>query len=195
MGLKLVQLAQNVKIMNYLKTLLIICISISVLSANAQTGVSEAKYKYGNKEFEKFLLIKLNEQRKIYNLDGCVTSAIFAKFTIDILGNVKNLIIFEPGNSLPSFKKALTAMVMATSGAWLPKKINDKLVDSYPFILPLIYDLEAGCNVPGLAVAAKTPYTKKTDKLLDALNGLYNLNKPDSTYCILLNPIITSSQK
>jgi hypothetical protein len=195
MGLKLVQLVQNVKIMNYLKTLLIICISISVMSANAQTGVLEAKYKYGNKKFEKFLLVKLNEQRKMYNLDGCITSASFAKFTIDTLGNIKNLIISEVPNSLPSFKRALTAMVMATSGDWLPKKINGKLVESYPFILPLIYDLEAGCNVPDISSALKTPFKEKPNRLFDALNRIYYLNKIDSTYCILLNPIITSSQR
>jgi len=94
----------------------------------------------------------------------------------------------------------MKVVILATNGNWIPRKINGKWVECRPFILPLIYDMEAGCNPRSLPSAGAKNIRKEipnhTDVALiymldfeDDIKG--NNNQLD---CVLLRPLHIFSQ-
>jgi hypothetical protein len=135
---------------------------------------------------------KLKEFKKGKNVDVCLTSVTFARFTIDKTGNVDSLSFYEFPQTPVVFREILTSMIKASSGNWVPRTINGKAVESKPFILPLVYEMEAGCYLSGKVVH------NGTNNALQGLLGYIDVFKdPDPNIlqldCILLRPLVISS--
>ena len=176
---------------NYLVKLLSILILFCVDNACGQSNVSAAHYKNGDKALRLFLLTSFDEARKKNQLDVCEISVTFAKFTIDKAGNVEDIAITGNEASPKIFGGMLTAIIKETSGLWVPETIAGKAVKSRPFILPLIYQMEAGCFVNGRSVIA----SNGTDNaLLGFINDFHDPDNPNQLDCIFLKPLNVFSQ-
>lgn len=180
---------------NYFIKILILVITIPCYRALGQSTIQEAQYKNGDVALFKFLNKKFSEEAKKHSWPSCTISVVFAKFTIDSTGNVKNLTFSELKETPEVFKTMLGATILATSGAWIPRQINNKKLGSRPFILPLIYEMEAGCNPKDVALDnTKQPYKSVPNGLSTAL--LYMLNfednagsNPNQLDCVILRPL------
>ena len=152
------------------------------LNAYGQSNTTEAHYKYGDEALWKFLDKKFSAEIKKNNERICLRSVTFAKFTIDTLGNIKALTFSENNDTPPIFRNTLTSVINATNGSWLPRRINGKAVESKLFILPLIYEMEAGCSINKIPVNDGT-----SNSLLRLLD--FGGNKETQLDCILLKPL------
>jgi len=124
-------------------TLFLILVSNNVLG---QSFVKDAYPKTGHIDFYEILAKKLKDSTASKTLNICATSIIFAKFTIDVKGNVKDISFSGDKNCPSNIKKLLISVIKQSDGTWVPSVINNKKVESKPFILPLIYRLESGCQ-------------------------------------------------
>lgn len=161
--------------------------------AYGQSNVKEASYKYGDVALNKFLNKQFHEEIKKNNIPSCITSAVFAKFTIDSAGNIKNISFTDINYNPVVFKNILKSVILATNGSWVPRIINGKPVESKPFVLPLIYELEAGCNPKDLTINPK-PHKEIPNGL--ATDLIYILRFDDDNGknttqldCVLLEPL------
>jgi len=167
--------------------LLLILLFVSI-KGFGQSNDSKAKFKGGDIELDAFLSKKFDQIRKGKKMDLCLVSVTFAKFTIDEYGHVKSIKFYQAAKTPPIFEEILKEVVNATDGQWLPETFNGKAVESRPFILPFIYQMEAGCSVNGKSVNYGTD------------NSLLELLKfdQDSTMrqldCVLLKPLVAFSQ-
>jgi hypothetical protein len=155
----------------------------------SQTNVQEAHYKNGDIALRKFFLEKLDDARKKNNLDVCLISVTFAKFCIDSVGNITGLSFCETKDTPPVFRKILTTIIYSTNGSWIPKTVDGRATESKPFILPLIYQMEAGCSANHIHV------NNGTDT---SIIGLFDFDDKTKMLtqldCILLKPIAVFSQ-
>jgi hypothetical protein len=166
-------------------------LSIGV-NAFGQSRVKEAQYKQGDASLWKFLDKKFGEEARKHEWPPCLVSTIFAKFTIDSVGNVKGLVFSELKGTPQVFRTMLEATILATNGLWIPSKINGKAVESKPYILPLIYDIESGCAVAG--PEGKRVYKPISNDLITALRCILEFQdnvggNPTQLNCILLKPL------
>lgn len=162
--------------------------------------IKSPQFKGGEITLRSFLVKRFGEEAKKRDLNVCMISAVFAKFTVDSTGNVKNLTFSQTKETPYIFKELLTSVIMATNGLWMPCKINGKAVDSKPFILPLIYEMEAGCN-PQKVVSADVKTNYKPIPNGTATDLLYILDYDDNGVdsisqldCIILKPLRVFSQ-
>ncbi|MFD0794997.1 hypothetical protein ACFQZX_15350 [Mucilaginibacter litoreus] len=167
--------------------LLIFCLTPT--TSFGQTSIEEAKFKTGDAALRKFLLTELDKIRKKHDLNVCLISVTFAKFSIDSAGNVTKLSFSENKDTPPVFRNILTKLILSTSGLWNPKKVNNRPVESKPFILPFIYQMEAGC------IVNKKGVNNGTDAALMRLMEFEGEDKKTSQIdCTLLTPIAVFSQ-
>jgi len=177
---------------NHFVKILFLSLVITVGYAHAQTNVTEAQFKHDDVALDKFLTKKFSEEEKKIELPQCIISSVFVKFTVDSTGNVNKIVFSSLTGTPPVFRTILQSTILATNGFWVPRKINGKAVESKPFILPLVYELEAGCTVlgPDSKPIYKTARNDVTTSLLHILDfdgkDSGNQNQLD---CILLAPI------
>ena len=164
---------------------------IMFFSTYGQTNTQEAKFKDGDAALTKFLDLKFHEEAVKYEWPTCTISAVFVKFTIDSVGNIKTLSFSELKGTPQVLKTMLRFTILKTNGLWIPKKINGKAVESKHFILPLIYDMESGCKINSQPLGSYKPIVNGIDTDL-----LYMLDFDDSSEkktnqleCILLRPL------
>jgi|GEM_PF-1177410 len=170
--------------------ILIIAITLFCHGAYAQSNIQEAHYKFGETALGQFLNKKCGEAVRKNNIQVCLISVTFAKFTIDSLGNIKTISFSEDRGTPKVFRDILTSIIYATNGSWFPRKINGKAVVSKPFILPIVYEMEAGCYRNKITVNNGT--STAVIGLLDFEDGSGNgVNQLD---CIFLRPLYISSQ-
>jgi len=150
----------------------------------AQSGVIEARPKAGNINFNDVFSKVFNKT----NVNGCIISVTFAKFTIDTVGNVGKITFLEDKASPAFIQKLLTEVILSSNGSWIPCTINGKKVESKPFILPLIYQLEAGCN-------GRRAEDKTGDTLLRILALNNGSGENNQLNCIILQPLNLFSQR
>lgn len=170
------------------------------LPGTVQSTTTNAQYKSGPIELNKFISKKFGEEKKKYDLNVCQISAVFVKFTIDSAGNVRHLSFSDLKGTPQVFRTVLTSVILATNGSWIPGTVNGKPVESEPFILPVVYSMEAGCNPRDIQ-----PDNVKV-KIKPIPNGLetsllYILDFDDNVGsntpqldCILLRPLYVFSQ-
>jgi len=174
-------------------TLFIVLIALSRVCF-AQSNVVEAHFKGGDTNFNDAFKKIYNEARANDQIHGCIISVTFAKFTIDTLGNVGKISFSDDKDAPPFIRKLLQDVILTSNGLWVPCTINGKKVQSKPFILPLMYELEAGCS------------TKQAEnKAGQVLSNMFNFNDggdPGSPFiqfnlfnCILFPPITIFSQR
>ncbi len=179
-----------------MKTKFIITLSASLMvfitfcdSLYAQSRSTPAHFKAGDAALGKLLAETLHKQTQGKDVHVCLVSATFARFNIDSNGHVIKLSFSENKGTPSAFREILTAIIMATDGAWAPATLNGKAVDSKPFILPFVYSMEAGCDSRGIRTKDET-----ATALLNILNVEDAQNKSSALDCILLPPMFISSQ-
>ena len=163
----------------------VLFIRLSINGSYAQLSTVEAQYKYGSVALDKFLSKNLSIKIKKANFDTCLISVVFAKFTIDSLGYVKQLNFSAIKGTPKIFKTILSSVIMATNGSWFPRTISGRAVESRPFILPLIYDMEAGCTIPD----SQIPNNLETNLLyMLSFDNNNKIEKPQLD-CVILSPL------
>jgi hypothetical protein len=176
--------------MKQLFTTIYLIISFLFQCASAQSANQEAHYKYGDKALREYLQKKFTEEVKTHNMDVCLISATFAKFSIGPDGNIADIKFSENKDTPPVFRDILTDLIMGTNGRWNPNIVNGKTTDSRPFVLPLIFQMEAGCHNSGEKA------NNGTDNALIAfLNDDNGIEKNETQLdCILLKSLNLFSQ-
>jgi hypothetical protein len=160
--------------------------TLAILSVKAfsQSGIADANLKDNynlTDEFNK--LYKDANEKGVFSI--CIVSATFAKFNIDTLGNVCNLVFYESEGTPTVFKKLLENVLKTSDGNWIPSTLNGKKVISRPIILPFTYQLQAGCK--------QTLRSMHTDDALGHfLDKVISDNKGPIS-CILMYPLNVSS--
>jgi len=152
----------------------------------AQSNTVEAKFKNGDEALKKALQLSFSQEYK--KAKTCGISIVFAKFIIDTTGNIKNLVFLKSPSAPAILKTILTTVIESTNGKWVPAKVNGEAIDSKPFILPLLYDLEAGCKMPD----DKVPNT--TYEVLYNLLDFEDTKNASQIDCTILKPLIMFSQ-
>lgn len=155
-----------------------------MMSAIAQV----AHFKQGDAALKKFLQQKLSTELRKHNVGQCIISATFAKFSIDASGNIIDLKISENKNTPPLFREMLTSVINATAGLWIPAQENGQPVVSKPFLLPLVYEMEANCGGSGRVVDNGTATS------LLGLLSFDNDKDPDLMDCVIISPLNIFSQ-
>ena len=156
----------------------------------------QAQYKNGGSDLFISLSKRFAEEMKKNKWPECEISVVFVKFTIDSAGKVSTLVFSELKGTPQVFRNVLEIIIRETSGHWIPRKINGKAVESKPFILPLLYDLESGCSVKDSG--GKLVYDAIPNSLSTALFYILHFednvgSKETQLDCTLLNPLIIES--
>jgi hypothetical protein len=159
------------------------------LNSYGQSTNREAQFKAGDVALEKFLQKKFGEEweKEHLNLNTCLISVTFARFSIDTAGNITDLKFYENRTVSPVIQKMLRYAIDATNGQWFPTIENGKKIQSKLFILPLIYEIEAGCKEPVYNGSIEV-----LSDLFDFKDG--NGNRIMQMNCTLLSPIHIYSQ-
>ena len=165
---------------------LLMCNIIYSTTAFAQSNTNEAKFKDGDAALKKALQTSFSQEYK--KAKTCDVSIVFAKFVVDTNGNVKNLVFLKSASTPDILKTILTTVIKSTNGKWVPAKVNGMAIDSKPFILPLLYDLEAGCRTPD----GQIPNT--TYEVLYNLLNFEDTKNANQLDCTILKPLIMFSQ-
>lgn len=130
-----------------MKNILYFLLALTVLSLNtkAQTNETNAHLKDSynlSEEYNK--LYNESEKKGLFSI--CIISATIAKFNVDTLGNIINLSFYEASETPAVFKELLTNLLKTSNGNWVAKTVYGKKIVSETFILPLTYELQAGCD-------------------------------------------------
>lgn len=89
-------------------------------------------------------LIAENMLPDVYELSKlCINAVTFVRFVVDAEGKVKDVACTKDTPAV--IAKALKQTVLDTSGHWLPKEVNGKAMESRPYLLPVMYDVNYGC--------------------------------------------------
>ncbi|MHA6247347.1 hypothetical protein ACXYMU_05365 [Pontibacter sp. CAU 1760] len=127
-------------------------------------------------------LIAENMLPDVYELSKlCVNSVTFVRFVVGADGKVKKVACTQ--NTPSVIAKTLKQTVMTTSGHWLPKQVNGKAVESKPFLLPVMFDVNYGCPKEN---QSKNKYEDAVRLMLVFDDGNYS----DSMECTMLPPMV-----
>jgi len=184
-------MAQKEHIVNihFFAKIILLTLCFSPMALYSQPCVKEARFKTGDVALRKLLLTELDKARKENDLNVCLISVTFAKFSIDSAGNVNQLSFSENHETPPIFRSVLKKLILSTNGLWSPKKVDNVPVESKPFILPFIYQMEAGCSIN-----KKTVNNGTDAALLKLLEFEGEDNEVEQLDCTLLKPIVVFSQ-
>jgi hypothetical protein len=90
-------------------------------------------------------LIADNMLPDVYELSKlCINSVTFVRFAVGADGKVKDVACTP--NTPAVIAKTLKDTVKSTNGHWQPKTLNGKAVESKPYLLPVVYDVNFGCT-------------------------------------------------
>ena len=172
---------------NYFITLVLLLI---VVKASGQ--YHPAQYKTSDADLRKDLVRRFGEEARKESIKECLISVVFVKFTIDTTGNIK-IMSFSASQIPQVFRNILQKTILATSGYWISANINGKKIDSKPFILPLIIELEAGC-APKNSSRKEIPDLLSTNitNILEFEDNVGNTN--NQLDCVLLKPLRVFAQ-
>lgn len=116
--------------------------SFTVLAQDRDPVFVHERYKHPTELLAQNMLPDVYELSKL-----CVNSVTFVRFVVGSDGNVKNVACTL--NTPDVIAKSLKETVLATSGHWLPKEVNGVSVESLPYLLPVMFDVNYGCPVTG----------------------------------------------
>lgn len=170
---------------------IILTIYFILLSNLSFSQIDEARYRYGSKTLNAVIGQNWGEElrKNKDSLQICIKSVTMAKFVIDTSGNVAKLTFLEDYDNPPIFRNILTKVIYATNGLWEPRRVHGKLVESKIYILPFIYELEAGCYVNVLK--GQTNKNRKGVKAGTQAGLIDLLTFEESTLeCIILHPLM-----
>lgn len=118
---------------------LVLMLPSLVLAQDHEPQFKHDKYKQPTQLIAEGLLPEVHELSKL-----CVSSVTFLRFVIGADGRVKNVACTPDTPAV--IAKSLKQAVMATSGHWSPKEVNGVAVESKPYLLPVVYNVDFGCS-------------------------------------------------
>lgn len=116
----------------------------------------------------------------------CINSVTFVRFRVGADGNVKDVACTP--NTPAVIAKTLKNTIKSTSGHWVPKEQNGKAVESKPYLLPVVYDVNFGC----------TGDEPSSNMFEDAIRLVLNFDDGstiESMECTLLPPMVQRYKK
>ena len=134
------------------------------------------RYRHPTELFAEKMLPDVFELSKL-----CVNSVTFVRFVVGADGKVKDVACTKdtPAVIAESLKEA----VLATDGSWLPKQVNGKAVESRPYLLPVMFDVNYGCG----------KLNKSTNKFEEAVRRVLVFDDgtvAESMECTMLPPMV-----
>ena len=139
------------------------------------------KYKHPTQLIADSMMPEVYELSKL-----CVSSVTFVRFVIGADGKVKNVACTPDTPAV--IAKSLKQTILATSGHWVPKEVNGIAVESKPYLLPVVYDVNFGCSKSETSVS----------KFEDAIKHVLVFDDGTSTEsmeCTLLPPMVQRYMK
>lgn len=126
------------KVLLCVVTLVLILPSLSI-AQDHEPQFKHEKYRHPTQ------LIAESMSPEVYELSKlCVSSVTFVRFVIGADGKVKNVACTPDTPAV--IARSLKQTVLATSGHWYPKEVNGIAVESKPYLLPVVYDVNFGCS-------------------------------------------------
>ena len=139
------------------------------------------RYRHPTELFAEKMLPDVFELSKL-----CVNSVTFVRFVVGADGKVKNVACTKDTPAV--IAESLKAAVLATDGSWLPKEVNGKPVESKPYLLPVMYDVNYGCP-------NKDKSTSKFEEAVRRLLVFDDGTVTESMECTLLPPLVQRYSK
>lgn len=122
----------------FIASFLMLALSFSVLGQDHEPVFIHQKYKHPTQLMAENMLPDVYELSKL-----CINSVTFVRFVVDADGKVKNVACTQDTPAV--IAKSLKKTVLATSGHWSPKEVGGKAVESRPYLLPVVYNVNFGC--------------------------------------------------
>ena len=167
---------------------ILLCIAAMVLmlpslstAQNQEPQFKHEKYKHPTQ------LIAENMIPEVYELSKlCVSSVTFVRFVVGADGKVKNIACTPDTPAV--IAKSLKQTVLAMNGHWSPKEVNGIAVESKPYLLPVVYDVNFGCSKS----------EKSVNKFEDAIQHVLVFDDgtvTESMECTVLPPMVQRYMK
>ena len=163
------------------KVLLFISISVllfplGVLAQDREPVFMHEKFKHPTELFAQNMLPDVYELSKL-----CVNSVTFVRFVVGADGSVKNVACTKDTPAV--IAASLKETVMAASGSWIPRKVNGQAVESKPYLLPVMFDINYGCPMS----------EKSTNRFEEAVRRVLVFDDgtvAESMECTMLPPMV-----
>ncbi|RDV15800.1 hypothetical protein DXT99_07280 [Pontibacter diazotrophicus] len=155
---------------------LVLMLPSLVVAQDHEPQFKHEKYKQPTQLIAEGLLPEVHELSKL-----CVSSVTFVRFVVGADGNVKNVACTQDTPAV--IAKSLKQTVLATNGHWSPREVNGVAVESKPYLLPVVYDVNFGCPKSGQSVS----------KFEDAIQHVLVFDDgtvTESMECTLLPPMV-----
>ncbi|GAA4428935.1 hypothetical protein GCM10023188_13710 [Pontibacter saemangeumensis] len=157
-------------------SLLVLSVPLGVLAQDHEPVFVHERYKHPTELFAQNMLPDVYELSKL-----CVNSVTFVRFIIGADGSVKSVACTKDTPTV--IAASLKETVLATSGSWLPKEVNGKAVDSKPYLLPVMFNVNYGCPKAD----------KSTNKFEEAVRRVLVFDDgtvAESMECTMLPPMV-----
>ena len=156
--------------------ILLLMLPFGVLAQDREPVFMHEKYKHPTELFARNMLPDVYELSKL-----CVNSVTFVRFVVGADGSVKNVSCTKDTPAV--IAASLKETVLATSGHWLPKEVNGQAVESKPYLLPVMFDVNYGCPKSD----------KSTNKFEEAVRRVLVFDDgtvAESMECTMLPPMV-----
>lgn len=124
----------------------LLCVAILVLTLPSLLRGQDHEPQFKHEKYKHpTQLIADNMMPEVYELSKlCVSSVTFVRFVIGADGKVKNVACTPDTPAV--IAKSLKQTISSMSGHWIPKEVNGVAVESKPYLLPVVYDVNFGCS-------------------------------------------------
>ncbi|GAB3532020.1 hypothetical protein GCM10027443_15160 [Pontibacter brevis] len=161
----------------------LLCFAMMVLMLPALTVAQDHEPQFKHEKYKQpTQLIAENMLPEVYELAKlCVSSVTFVRFVVGADGKVKNVACTPDTPAV--IAKSLKQTVLATNGHWVPKEVNGVAVESKPYLLPVVYNVNFGCSKS----------EKSESKFEDAIQHVLVFDDgsvTESMECTLLPPMV-----
>ncbi|MCJ8164960.1 energy transducer TonB [Pontibacter sp. E15-1] len=155
---------------------LLLLFSPDLLAQDHEPKFVHEKYRHPTQLIAENMLPDVYELTKL-----CVNSVTFVRFVVGADGKVKNVACTQ--NTPAVIAKSLKQTVLTTSGHWLPKEVNGKPVESKPYLLPVMFDVNYGCPKSDKS-------TNKYEEAMRLVLVFDDGNAADAMECTMLPPMV-----
>lgn len=155
---------------------LVLLLPSLLLAQDHEPQFKHGKYKHPTQLIAENMLPEVHELSKL-----CVSSVTFVRFVVGADGKVKNVACTPDTPAV--IAKSLKQTVQAMDGHWSPKEVNGIAVESKPYLLPVVYDVNFGCPTN----------EKSVSKFEDAIQHVLVFDDgsvTESMECTLLPPMV-----
>ncbi len=167
-----------------MKKLFFLCLNVGIVFGQ-QKSAPMPIFKHEKLSLFMFLNHRMGEVSRKVIADSCMSSVAFAKFSVDSTGRVYN--VHFTNDAPAAITSILDYMMKSTEGCWIPATVNNKFVNSRPFVLTLIFALEARCSPLTIQGGGRREFFEV---------GLHRMmlfddeEKPTELDCVMIKPFL-----